>query len=341
MFGNRLDPAEDRMALTTHARRSPFAVTALAVALSVGLAQVPASGASADPRHGSRGSTLALIGDTPYGPEQAARFPDLRADIDHDPDVGLVLHAGDVKGGSERCDDALFAERAGFYDAFEDPFVLTPGDNEWTDCHRTAAGSYLPTERLEKMREVFYPDPGRTAGGRELPVRTQARDPEHSAYVENVRFVRDRVVFATVHVVGSRNGLEPWTGLPGGDRSAERLAEFAAREAAALAWIDEAFDIAERRRAPGVLLLLQAEPVADEPGFARIRERIVQRSTDFGRPVLLVHGDEHVFEEEPVYAGVENLTRLETFGDTADHWLRVRIEPGSAGVFSWQPVTVP
>jgi len=148
-------------------------------------------------------------------------------------------------------------------------------------------------------------------------------------------------VFATVHVVGSRNGLEPWTGLPGGDRPTERLAEFGAREEAALAWIDEAFDVAVRRRAPGVLLMLQAEPVAGEPGFARIRDRIVERSIEFGRPVLLVHGDEHIFEEEPAYAGVRNLIRLETFGDTADHWLRVRVDPTSPEVFSWQPVTVP
>lgn len=310
------------------------ASAALAVTLLVALPPVPASAVPP-------GSTLALIGDTPYGAEQAARFPDLRADINGDPDVRLVLHAGDVKGGSERCDDALFAARQDLYDAFEDPFVLTPGDNEWTDCHRAAAGSYLPTERLARMREVFFPHPGRSTGGRELPVRTQARDAEHRASVENVRFVRDRVVFATVHVVGSRNGLEPWSGLPGGDRPAERRAEFTAREAAALAWIDEAFDVATRRQAPAVLLLLQAEPVAGEPGFARIRDRIVQRSTQFGRPVLLVHGDEHVFEEERAYAGVPNLTRLETFGDTADHWLRVRIEPRSPVVFSWEPVTVP
>ena len=261
--------------------------------------------------------------------------------INRDPDVRLVLHAGDVKGGSERCDDSLFAQRASLYDAFEDPFLLTPGDNEWTDCHRTAAGSYLPTERLARMREVFFPDPGRSGGKRELRVRTQATEPKHSAHVENVRFVRDRVVFATVHVVGSRNGLEPWTGLPGGDRPTERLAEFEAREAAALAWIDEAFDVAVRQRAPGVLLMLQAEPVAGEPGFARIRDRIVQRSTEFGRPVLMVHGDEHIFEEERAYAGVRNLTRLETFGDTADHWLRVRVDPTSPEVFFWQPVTVP
>jgi hypothetical protein len=153
--------------------------------------------------------------------------------INRDPDVRLVLHAGDAKGGSERCDDSLFAQRAGFYDAFEDPFVLTPGDNEWTDCHRAAAGSYLPTERLARMREVFFPEPGRSGGKRELRVRTQTTEPK------------------------------------------------------------------------------------------------------------LVHGDEHIFEEERAYAGVGNLTRLETFGDTADHWLRVRVDRTSPEVFSWQPVTVP
>ena len=307
------------------------------------LALVPTA-ASAEPGRVDRsagGFTFALIGDTPYGPEQVTRFPDLRAAINADPTVRMVLHAGDVKSGSERCDDALFAQRHALYNEFEDPFVLTPGDNEWTDCHRTAAGSYLPTERLAAMRAVFYPEPGRTTGGRSMPVRTQAADPEHETYVENVQFHRNRVIFATVHVVGSRNGLEPWSGLPDGDRPAERTAEVAAREAAALSWIDAAFDAATKQNATGVLLLLQAEPVEGEPGYARIRDRIVQHATAFGRPVLLVHGDEHIFEQQPSYAGVANLTRLETFGDTAENWLRVHVDPRSKEVFSWTPVTVP
>jgi hypothetical protein len=56
--------------------------------------------------------------------------------------------------------------------------------------------------------------------------------------------------------------------------------------------------------------------------------------------VLLVHGDEHVYEVEPGYAGAANLTRLATYGDTAGHWLRVTADPRSAEVFSWQSQTV-
>ncbi|WP_327589959.1 metallophosphoesterase [Nonomuraea sp. NBC_00507] len=284
--------------------------------------------------------TFALIGDTPYGDAQQAVFPKLVDSIDADPDVRFVLHAGDVKNGSSTCDDARFTTLAGLFGTFDDPFVLTPGDNEWTDCHRTAAGGYVPTERLEAVRRIFYPIAGRTIGGHPMGVRTQARDARHRDYRENVLFTRSGVVFATVHVVGSENDLAPWSQLPGGDRPAERLAEFEARKAAALDWIDNAFAVAGRTQAPGVLLMMQAEPL-NTPGFAEIRARIVERARAYGKPVVLAHGDEHVYEVEPGYAGVPNLTRLETYGDTAANWLRVTADPKSAAVFSWEPQTVP
>ncbi len=283
--------------------------------------------------------TFALLGDTPYGDEQRRQFPTLVNAIDHDRRVQLVLHAGDIKSGSSTCDDARFRDLFSVFETFDDPFVLTPGDNEWTDCHRMAAGQYLPTERLEAVRDLFYADPGRSLGEREMSLLSQGGDrrhPEHRDYVENVRFARGGVVFATAHIVGSENDLAPWTELEGGDRPTARMAEFADRRAANLTWIGDAFDRAMAQDAAGVLLMMQAEPV-QSPGFAAERDLIVDRAARFGRPVLLVHGDEHVYEVERNYAGVPNLTRLETFGDTATRWLRVSIDPSSAQVFDWSP----
>jgi hypothetical protein len=318
-------------------RSSLSAVTVLAATLIACLLSAGPASARADDGFPL---TFALIGDTPYGDFQRAQFPALVNDVNADRGVRFVLHAGDVKNGSSTCDDARFADLAELFGSFADPFVLTPGDNEWTDCHRTAAGGYLPTERLEAVREVFYPRAGLTLGGRPMPVLSQATDPRHREYKENVLFSRARVVFATVHVVGSENDLEPWAQLPGGDRPDLRLAEFEARKAAALDWIDRTFATARRIHAPGVLLMMQAEPTAT-PGFAEIRTRIADRARAYGKPVLLVHGDEHVYEVEPGYAGVPNLTRLETFGATATQWLRVTADPSAPGVFSWQPRTVP
>ncbi len=310
---------------------------ALTAGLCLALVAAPASAAPGGPR-GAAPTTIALLGDTPYGDAQRVQFPALVQDVDADPRVRLVLHAGDVKSGSTTCDDARFADLAALYGTFDDPFVLTPGDNEWTDCHRPAAGRYVPTERLEAVRDVFYPEPGRTLGSRTMSVISQAMaQPQHAAYVENVMFERSGVVFATVHVVGSENDLEPWAGI--GDRPAERLAEFDARRAANLAWISAAFEEAERTGAAGVVLLMQAEPLAS-PGFQAERDLIVREATEFGRPVLLAHGDEHRYEEEFGYAGVPNLTRLETFGDTATEWLRLTVDPRTPEVFSWEPQTV-
>ena len=284
--------------------------------------------------------TFALLGDTPYGEPQRAVFPALVETINAERGVRFVLHAGDVKNSSSTCDDARFADLAELFGTFADPFVLTPGDNEWTDCHHADAGRYPPTERLDAVRRVFYPTDGRTLGRHPMRVRNQAADPRHRAFRENVLFTYHGVVFATVHVVGGANGLLPWAELPGGDRPKARTAEVAARTAAALDWIDAAFALAARTDAPGVLLMMQAEPTGAR-GFAEIRTRITGHARGYRKPVLLVHGDEHVYEVQRAYAGVRNLTRLETFGNTATRWLRVTADPRTPGVFSWRPRIVP
>ncbi len=282
-------------------------------------------------------TTLALLGDVPYSATQRAQFPALVAAVDADPAVSLVLHAGDIKNSSTSCSDTQLRGLATLFGTFDDPFVLTPGDNDWTDCHRVSTGGFVPTERLSALRRIFFPVPGRTLGGSPAAVATQRQEqPAHAPYVENVRFVRSGVVLATVHVVGSANDLAAWDELPGGDRPAERRAEFDARRAANLAWIDAAFDAARSTGAYGVVLLLQAEPTQSS-AFGAERSLILTRARQFARPVLLVHGDEHVYEVETGYGGVPDLTRLETYGSTARYWLRVTIDPATAKVFSWQP----
>lgn len=314
--------------------RSPLGLV-VAVASAVALLTGAPPATAAQPA-----LTFALIGDTPYDTVQRLRFPALVDEINADPAVRMVLHAGDVKSGSSTCSNLRYADLVRLYNTFADPFVLTPGDNEWTDCHRVAAGGYLPIERLVALRKYFFPVPGMSLGQNPAPVLDQPSvQPQHADYVENVAFERNDVLFATVHVVGSENDLAPWDELAGGDLPRLRLAEFASRRAANLDWINAAFARAEADGSAGVLLMLQAEPT-DSQGFGAERALILQRAADFGRPVLLVHGDEHVYEMEPGYGGVPNLTRLETFGDTATKWLRVTVDPSSPAVFSWAPQTV-
>jgi hypothetical protein len=296
----------------------------------------PASAAPKRPAAAAVAPTyIGLLGDVPYGASQRTKMPTLIGKINADSQISLVLHAGDTKSGTERCDNSFYADRFALFNTFQDPFVLTPGDNDWTDCHTSSAGQYVPTERLSYLRTVWYATPGLSMGVNKL-LATPQSDP----YRENVRFTESGVVIATVHIVGSRNDLTAWSGLPGGDQYSVRMAEFNARRTANLAWIDAAFDEAVASNAPGVLLLLQAEPTTSS-GFSQERAKILARAKAFKKPVLLVHGDEHIFEVQTNYGGVSNLTRLETYGATASHWLKVTIDPSKSGmaIFAWASKT--
>jgi hypothetical protein len=80
--------------------------------------------------------TLAVYGDWPYSTDLLSKAPLLIGSINSDPDVSLVLHIGDIHSGSMLCTADWNQGIFNLFQQFEDPFVYTPGDNEWTDCHR-------------------------------------------------------------------------------------------------------------------------------------------------------------------------------------------------------------
>jgi len=291
-------------------------------------------------------ATVAVIGDTPYGPAQLAEFPGDVDAINGDPGVGTVLHLGDIKSGSQRCTDEYFGQIRSAFDRFEDPLVFTPGDNEWTDCHRANNGGYLPTERLAKLREVFFDAPGETLGQEARRVRAQA------GYPENVVFSESHVQFGTVHVVGSNDGAAPWFGdRPTGAETAEeralREAELTARRDANLRWIDQIFRRARAGGAAAVAIGIQADmwdgAPADQPSFASYKDKLAERSRAFGGPVLLLNGDSHQFYADAPLPGAPNLERVTVNGSTEcpHEYLRLRLDPDGPDVFAYERVPLP
>ena len=280
--------------------------------------------------------TVAVIGDTPYGDAQEAAFPSLSAAINADRRVERVLHLGDIKNGSSTCDDARFERLRGLFDGFRMPFVLTPGDNDWTDCHRANNGGYIPTERLAAFRRIFYPRPGVTLGARKARVTTQASDRRFRDYVENQLWEDEDVVFSMLHVVGSNNDLAPWFGAAETpQQKALRLAEFEARQTANLDWVDRTFRSA--RGEDAVVIAMQADtffPGGVTTGFDAVIKRISDLARNFDGPVLLLQGDSHRFTIDAPIAAAPNLTRIVVEGETIGEWLRLEIDPDSPGVFT-------
>ncbi len=300
------------------------------------------------------GLSFALIGDMPYSTREEGLFDSVIDTINADPSVSFVMHVGDIKGGGEPCTDALIRARYEQLQRFRSALIYTPGDNEWTDCHRPAAGRFHPLERLAFVRSLFFSDPLRTSGQRPFAVEPQSAQAGFNEYVENTLFVRERVVFATLHIIGSDNDLEPWTGFDAADTRAspraDRLAEVERRTAAALEWLDHAFARARVIDAAGVFLMMQANPRFDLPPthaeripFEPLLRRLRERALDFARPVVLAHGDFHeLIIDQPFTRAAEgrpatNVTRVQTFGSPRIRWIRVRVDPASPALFTFEP----
>jgi hypothetical protein len=318
------------------------------------------SSAAADPGknpfkpHHSEPVQVALIGDVPYRDTDILKLDEVIREI-NEARIDLTLHTGDIKSGSSSCADELLQQRFDQLTQLKRPLVYTPGDNEWTDCHRPAAGGFEPLARLAKIRSLFFPKPGQSLGKQKLKLKTQASEPAFAEFVENVRFEKGDVMFATLHVVGSNNNLALWAGV--GETAAaprqDRIDEVARRTAAVLAWIDATFDEAEQRGSAGVLFAMQADPATEAAagsalrlGFDEILAKLSARSVAFARPVLLAHGDSHFFRlDQPLFGTtlangsqrIEDLMRVENFGDLDVHWVEITVDARTPEVFRVQP----
>ncbi len=299
---------------------------------------------------------LAVIGDTPYGAAQIEDFPNLMAAMDSDPRISYAVHLGDIKDGSSRCDDSYFAQIFAGFSTLTIPMIYTPGDNEWTDCHRANNGAYDPLERLDAVRKLFFPVPGLALAGGFKQVLTQAEDAGFEKYVENQLWFESGVAFAAVHIVGSNDSKIKWytddtTGTKVDD-PARRDAERTAREAAAIAWVDRLFNVATEQKAAGVVLAMQADTFiggAGDDSFNGLLQKLATRAKAFGKPVLVLQGDSHVYvADKPLENGsvahgvtisVPNLQRIVVQGSTTKpltEWIRLHVDPSTPAVFTWE-----
>lgn len=299
-----------------------------------------------------RNYAFAVIGDTPYSANQLAEFPALRREINRRKRVEFAVHVGDIKNGRSPCTDAYFDSIKSEFDQFSKPLLFTPGDNEWTDCHRFTAGAYDPLERLAKLRDVFFSNPTSSLGANPYTVESQGVLSQR-AQVENQLWTQPGVVFASVHVVGSRNGTEPWFGDdPTGtkaDDPGRRIAEVDDRTAAALEWLDHAFETADNNNARGVVIFhhanafnLLGQPRFEHQGFV---QRLNELAATFNRPVLLIEGDTHVYQiDRPLLNATpraRKLRRIVVEGTNVDEFLRVTVNFKRKNLFTVKRLSVP
>jgi hypothetical protein len=345
------------------------ALTGLKSALMIACIMCFLSGSAASQGAGEIQSArfeFALIGDMPYDARHETEFANVMKEINA-ADLAFVVHNGDFwwdgaawteqVGGHPPCSDETFQSRLGLAQSSRHPFIFVPGDNEWTDCHRAKPRAYDPLERLTKLRQMFFQG-DQSLGRRTMQLTRQSEDAQYAKFRENVRWTYGEVLFVTLHVVGSNNNL---------GRTPEMDAEYAERHAANLAWMRQAFQLAMRSGGKAIMIIAQANPRFENSwpsvmqqrymlaglgfkspetrratGFDEFLAALEKETVAFGKPVVYVHGDTHLFRVDKPLVGstsrriIENFTRVETFGYPDTHWVRAIVDSREPQLFSFR-----
>ena len=286
---------------------------------------------------------FALFGDLPYNEREVEALRLIIDEMNRDNELAFVVHDGDIKSGGETCDNRRFLARRADFDASRHPFILIPGDNDWTDCHRPNNGPYDPEERLEKLRELFF-STDESLGQRKLKLTRQGElQPQYAAWRENVRWEFENTLLVGINIPGSNNN---WKNR--GDNN-----EFFQRLKANTAWISTNFRTAREKNMRAVMLIIQANPDFEgeeaakqktrpgfRDGFAEFKAQLNEEAKAFGKPVVIVHGDTHSYQlnqplKDETGATVSNVTRLETPGSPFVGWVRTVVDANDPKVFQF------
>jgi hypothetical protein len=272
-----------------------------------------------------------VMGDMPYRASEVPQVDALIADFNQQP-LSFVLHVGDLKDGSnEKCTDELYTSRKKQLNTSHHSLIVVPGDNDWTDCRRDKAGGYDPVERLQRFREIMYPDEW-SLGYQPIKLTRQSDGAKFKNYRENVRWEHQQVLFVGMNVPGSNNHYRNEGGRNG---------EFEDRWQANKAWLKQAFQVAHTKNLPAIVIFWQANPLFEtakigvfdwmerahylksqlrnkRDGYQEIKHLLAELTDGYDGQVLLIHGDTHQFKHDhPLQYRSQPLprfTRIETYG---------------------------
>jgi len=267
---------------------------------------------------------FALIGDVPYSPTAgisptkvqiypSAEYNSMIADINNHNKVAFTMHMCDIKAGDSWCIGGnplnadgtpkvqfaganVYTSNLALFNTFTNAVVYLPGDNEWTDCHRTNNGAYNPQERLGYIRNVFF-STNQSLGQHSITLTRQ------TDYPENVTWRYGNIVFVTINQPGSNNNHQRNVTASSPAPTDFSETEYTARNTANIAWVNAAFDGASADpNTKAIVIMQQANPFErfleagqgyTESGYAGFVSTLRTRTLAFGKPVVFVGGDTH------------------------------------------------
>lgn len=325
-------------------RRLALALAALLALCAPAQAAQPAHAAQAAPPQGKRDGAakpfqFGVIGHAFSSSADEALLKRAIAEVNQGKPVFVV--ATGIKAGTEPCSDTLYSQRRDMLDESARPLIVSLAGSDWSEC-RNALGRSNAIERLNRIREVFFPD-GQSLGARKLALTRLSNTAKFRSYAENAYWQHGGVLFATLNLPARNNRFLPEAG---------RNSEYEDRLVANRAWLHRLFALAQRSRLDGVVLFSDGDVgvheeegfsllggfMAKRDGFAQIRKQVRALAGKYPGQVLLVDaqgGKPHADADSKLPPADTAIVWHGNLGhlSVGAEWEEIRVSPGSAALF--------
>jgi hypothetical protein len=307
----------------------PLAALALWALLQAGASAAPGKGAPAN----SGAHSFGVIGHSFAKGGAEAQLEKALAGS-RKSQLAFVVATG-IKSASEPCTDELYKRRRALFDDARRPVVVVPAASDWSAC-KNAAGRPVSIERLNRLRELLYEDPG-APGTKSLRQARLSASAKFRSYAENAYWIVGDVLYATVNLPSNNNNYRSEAG---------RNSEYEDRSVANRYWLKRLFSQARGKQLQAVVLfsegnvnILQEEPgllerlgrgnAGGQDGFAAARRQIVTLAAKYKGKVLLIDTDKVPDGTEPGIAWRDNIGHV----SIGSRVMQVEVTPGAPVMF--------
>ena len=320
-------------------RRAALLLTVLLTALPAAAQASPAQSAAGriSGAKTARSFVFGAIGHAFKADADEALLKRAIAEVNQEKPVFIV--ATGIKAASEPCSDKLYSQRKQVLDESPRAIIVSPAGSDWSEC-RNSAGRSNAVERLNRIREVFYPD-NNSLGVQSLTLTRLSATAKFRSYAENAYWEHGGVLFATLNLPAKNNHFLPEAG---------RNSEYEDRLVANRAWLHRLFALAQRRGVEGVVLFSDGDlgVHAEEgfsllsgfgnkqDGFKQVRKQVRALAEKFQGKVLLIDGQGDA-KVTPAINWQNNLGHL----GLGAEWEAVKVQPGSAALFTLKEEAAP
>ena len=242
--------------------------------------------------------TFSAIGDGPRADADWAILEDQIERVDGDARSAFLIHLGDITKGTDVLPEAYYVRVADLLKTSKTPVFIVPGDNEWNDLDNPAQGWEFWNRHFLAFDENWKNAP---------PTERQESHRENFALEKNgVLVVGLNIVGGTVHDPG----------------------EWAQRHRDCLTWVTESIERHPDAKALVVCAQARPNPEKHEDFFGPFCDL----AAEFGKPVLYLHGDGHVYDREDAWRK-PNITRMQVDQVSKGPPATLIVSPGQDPVF--------